>query len=326
MQCMRMAASRGCGMARQLAILMVAVFLATPAYGQIVNKVVEDFTQSAWTPSPWNSATGQTSLVSEAAADGKIGRQPEDGRRLLRQRFRGLFRRSPRAAVDSRQCQDRNAALQDQRQPLWPQVGLFRRLGPRPGQRRIPGMGHPHQSVGQLEDGDVQGAGRLGAARCGSPALRRTTGKPKDVKITVPIQIADIEVETDITDVDPKTGVLTTWTPEPNPAEPAQGLEAVPADAAGGRGYGQRAGVERLHAHGAGSEDPPAELEARRAQRQADLPACRRRGEIGRPVRAAGGRGEFDQPQLAAEGQAVRTLHARRQVDLVRRHRAGRDR
>ena len=50
----------------------------------------------------------------------------------------------------------------------------------------------------------------------------------QNLKATVPVQIADIQVETDITDVDAKTGLLTTWRPEPNPAVAAKALKQCP--------------------------------------------------------------------------------------------------
>ena len=136
----------------------------------------------------------------------------------------------------------------------------------------------------------------------------------QSVKITIPIQIADIQVETDITDVDPKTGVLTTWTPEPNPANPGKALKQCPPTplVAVDMASGQASNVFTRTA-------PEVQIRLQNWKpgaltRQAGLPACRRRRGSGRPVRAADRRGEFDQPQRAAEDRTVRTLYARRQA------------
>ena len=55
----------------------------------------------------------------------------------------------------------------------------------------------------------------------------------RNVKNTIHIQVDDIEVETDIKDVDPKTGVLATWTARAQPGQSRPGDEGMPADAAG---------------------------------------------------------------------------------------------
>jgi hypothetical protein len=49
-----------------------------------------------------------------------------------------------------------------------------------------------------------------------------------DVK-KVQVSIADVEIKTDISNVDAATGILKTWTPEPHPANAAAALKAAPA-------------------------------------------------------------------------------------------------
>ena len=209
------------------AILMVAVFLATPAYGQIVNKVVEDFTHSAWTPSPWNSATGQSSLVSEAAADGKI-----TGSLKLEAAFSGggfeAFSVDPPAPLwipGNAKTITLRYKIHDGR------YGLKLGFSDGWGRDRVKG-GYMAWDVRTKASGNWETA----TFKVPDDWVRplRISGvtthnwEAQNLKIAVPIQIADIRVETDITDVDAKTGVLTTWAPEPKPANPAKALKQCP--------------------------------------------------------------------------------------------------
>lgn len=193
----------------------------------LVRKVAEDFKQSAWVPNQWNSALGRTSLVSEPAADGKT-----TGSLKLEAAFSG---------------NGFEAFTADPPTPLWipgnPKTITLRykisdsRYGIKLG--FSDGWGRSQAKGGYLAwDIRTTPTGHWETATFKVPAdwVRpvRITGvtthnwEAKGVKITVPIQIADIQVETDIAGVDPKTGVLATWTPEPNPASPDKAIKQCP--------------------------------------------------------------------------------------------------
>ncbi len=227
MQRTRMMAPGNRGFAPQLGILVAAALLAPAAYGQTVNKVAEDFQQSAWVPNQWNSALGQCSLVSEAAADGKTAGSLKLDVAFSGNGFEG-FTADPPA-------------------PLWiPGNAKTITLRYKVHDRRYPikvgfsdGWGRDQAKGGHLAwDIRVNSSGDWETATFKVPAdwvrpLRNTgitthNWEAQGVKITIPIQIADIRVETDITDVDPKTGMLTTWMPEPNPANPGKALKQCP--------------------------------------------------------------------------------------------------
>jgi len=214
-------------MARRLAILAAAAILLSSAYGQTVNKVVEDFQQSAWVPSQWNSATGQSSLVSEPAADGKTA-----GSLKMEAAFSGngfeAFSVDPPAPLwipGNPKTITLRYMIHDGRYAL--KVGFS------------DGWGRDQVKGGYLAwDVHTNPSGKWETATFKVPAdwvrplriagITTHNWEAKGVKISIPIRIADIQVETDITDVDPKTGVLATWTPEPSPANPGKALKRCP--------------------------------------------------------------------------------------------------
>ena len=109
--------------------------------------------------------------------------------------------------------------------------------------------------------------------------------------------------------------MLTTWRPEPSPADPAKAMKQCPrtplvtVDMASG----QASNVFTR-------TDPEVKIRLQNwkpgvLSGRLHLPAAgRRRG--GRPVRAADRRGELDRPQRAAQDPTVRTLYARARLTL----------
>jgi len=226
MQRMRMSAFAGCATARRLAILAAAL-LASAAHGQTVDKLVEDFKQGAWAPSQWNSATGHSSLLDEPTADGKTS-----GSLKMEAAFSG---------------NGFEAFSVDPPTPLWipgntKTITLRYKIHDNRYALKLnfsDGWGREQVKGGYLAwDIHAAPSGKWETATFKVPAdwvqPLRITGvtthnwEVQGVKITVPIQISDIRVETDITDVDLKTGLLTTWTPEPKAVNPSKALKQCP--------------------------------------------------------------------------------------------------
>jgi lysophospholipase L1-like esterase len=201
--------------------------LATAARAQLVHKVAEDFEQTPWLPDQWNKAKGQVSLVAEAAPDVRAATSVKMDIAFSGEGF------EPFTAVPP--------------QPLW-----------------IPGDAKTVTVRFKLSDsrcafivGFLDGWGRdriagsslawdirpdpSGNWKTATFKVPETWTRPvqirgitthnwetQKVKNTLHIQVDDIEVDTDLKDVDPKTGVLTTWKPEPSPANPAQSFRECP--------------------------------------------------------------------------------------------------
>jgi hypothetical protein len=209
-----------------LGTLIAAALLAQPVYGQVVNKVIEDFQHAAWTPSPWNSAAGHASLVRETADDKTNGSLKIDAA------FSGNGFEAFTAEPPVPLWIPGNAKTITLRYKL-PDSHYALKLG------FSDGWGRDQINGGYIAwDIRTKASGNWEAATFKLPdnwvrplrisGITTHNWEARNVKITLPIQIADIQVETDITDVDPKTGVLTTWTPEPKPANPAKALKHCP--------------------------------------------------------------------------------------------------
>jgi hypothetical protein len=235
MQCMRITILRTRGIVGRLAVLMAAVLASPLAYGQTVTKVVDDFQQSAWVPNQWNSATGQSSLVRESMSPAS---QPAAERKMV-----GILKME--AAFSGNGFE---AFTVDPPSPLWipgnaKTVSLRYKIHDKRYALKLglsDGWGREQANGGNLAwDIRTSPSGEWETATFKVPSdwVRplRITGltthnwEAQGTKIRIPIQIADLQVETDITDVDPKTGILTTWTPEPNkPAHPDKALKQCP--------------------------------------------------------------------------------------------------
>jgi hypothetical protein len=205
----------------------LALWLTVGAHAQLVHKVAEDFEQSPWLPDQWNKAKGQVSLVAEAAPDTRTATSLRMDIAFSGEGF------EPFTAVPA--------------QPLW-----------------IPGHAKTVTLRFKLSDAryafkvdfiDGWGRDRVGGAyhswdirpdpaghwKTATFQIPETWTRPvqirgltthnweaQRVKNTLHIQVDDIETDTDLTDVDAKTGALTIWKPEPSPANPAKALKECP--------------------------------------------------------------------------------------------------
>ena len=206
-----------------------------------VRKTAEDFQQNAWTPDLWSSVKGQTSLIptkgdSPIFVERKLGQSPE---RKLGQ--------SPADAKTAR-CLTIDVAFSG--------AGFEHFTAAPPAPLWIPGDAKTVTLRYKISDrryalkmGFVDGWGRdqvngtylswdihadpsddwknatfkvpdawIRPVRIGG--ITTHNWEARNAKNKIRIQVGEIEVETDIQGVDPKTGVLATWTPEPNPAKP----------------------------------------------------------------------------------------------------------
>jgi hypothetical protein len=193
----------------------------------LVSKVAEDFQQAAWAPDQWSNAKGQTSLVSEPAADGQTAASLK-----LDVAFSGNgfehFTADPVAPLwipgDAKSVTLRYK-ISDGRYALKLDF--------------VDGWGRD-QAGGSYLSWDLRPdpSGNWKTATFQVPAAWvrpvRISGitthnwEARNAKNTVHIQVGQIEVETDIKDVDPKTGVLTSWRSEPKPPNPARALKECP--------------------------------------------------------------------------------------------------
>ena len=207
---------------------MLAVLLTAPTQAQLVHKVAESFEQATWLPDQWNKAKGRASLVAEAAPEVQTAHSQKLDVAFSGEGF------EPFTAVPA--------------QPLW-----------------IPGDAKTLTVRFKLSDSryafkvdflDGWGRDRIagsylswdirpdpsGSWKTATFKIPETWTRPvqihgitthnwetQKVKNTLHIQVDDLEVDTDIKEVDPRTGLLTTWKPEPNPANPAKALKECPS-------------------------------------------------------------------------------------------------
>ena len=205
----------------------LAALLATAAQAQLVHKVAEDFEQTAWVPDQWNKAKGQVSLVAEAAPDVRTATSVKMDITFSGEGF------EPFTAVPP--------------QPLWipgdaKTVTLRFKLSDSRYAFKVDfldGWGRDRIAGSSLSwDVRPDPSGHWKTATFKVPetwprpvqirGITTHNWETQKVKNTLHIQVDDIEVDTDIKDVDAKTGVLTTWKPEPNPANPAKALKECP--------------------------------------------------------------------------------------------------
>ena len=207
---------------------VLAVLLTVTSQAQLVHKVAESFEQTAWVPDQWNKAKGQASLVAEPAPDVQTASSLKVDVAFSGEGF------EPFTAVPA--------------QPLWiPGDAKALTLRFKLSDSRyafkvdfLDGWGRD-QIAGAYLSWDIR-PDPSGAWKTATFKIPETWTRPvqirgitthnwetQKVKTTLHIQVDDLEVDTDIKDVDPKTGILTTWKPEPNPANPAKALKECPS-------------------------------------------------------------------------------------------------
>lgn len=211
-------------MASRCAVSLAAFVLAilgSAGYAEPVHKVAEDFEQAAWGPDQWNKAKGRASLVAEPAPDAKTAKSLKIDVDFSGNGF------EPFTAVPTR--------------PLWipgdaKTVTLRFKMSDARYAFKVgfaDGWGRD-QVAGAYLAWDVRPdpAGNWKTATFQVPqtwvrpvqirGITTHNWEAQNVKNTLHIQVDDIEVDTDLKDVDPKTGLLTTWKPEPNAKAPKE--------------------------------------------------------------------------------------------------------
>lgn len=218
---------------RFVTIAAVAAFasLGRPAAGDpaatLVRKVAGDFEQSPWAPSPWSSAKGRIMLASDPAPDVSTAKSLKIDVAFSGGGFEH-FTAEPAAPLwipgDAKSVTLR-CKLSDSRYAL--KVNF------------VDGWGRDRVRDAPLAwdlRADPSGGWKTATFKVPESWIRpvRISGisthnwEARNVKNTIHIQVDDIEVETDVKDVDAKTGVLSTWAPEPSPADPAKAMKECP--------------------------------------------------------------------------------------------------
>jgi hypothetical protein len=208
-------------------LFILAVLLARGAHAQLVHKVAEDFEQTPWLPDQWNKAKGQISLAADAAPDVRTATSVKMDIAFSGEGF------EPFTAVPS--------------QPLWiPGDAKTLTVRFKLSDSRyafkvdfLDGWGRD-RIAGSYLSWDIRPdpSGHWKTATFKVPetwprpvqirGITTHNWETQKVKNTLHIQVDDLEVDTDIKDVDPKRGVLTTWKPEPSPANPGKALKECP--------------------------------------------------------------------------------------------------
>ena len=196
-------------------------------HATLVRKVAEDFEQNAWLPSQWNSAKGQTSLVNDPAPDLRTGKSLKIDVAFSGGGFEH-FTAEPVAPLwipgDAKSVTLR-CKVSDRRYAL--KVGF------------VDGWGRDRVDNAYLAwdiVADPSGDWKTATFKVPEAWIRpvRISGisthnwEARNVKNTIHIQVDDIEIETDLKDVDPQSGTLTTWTPQPGAAASAKTLKECP--------------------------------------------------------------------------------------------------
>jgi hypothetical protein len=207
--------------------LVLAMLLALTARAQLVHKVAEDFEQTPWLPDQWNKAKGQVSLLAEAAPDVRTAKCLKMDILFSGEGF------EPFTAIPP--------------QPLWipgdaKTITLRFKLSDSRYAFKVDftdGWGRDRVAGAYLTwDIRPDPAGNWKTATLKVPetwprpvqirGITTHNWETQKLKNTLRIQVDDIEVETDIKGVDANSGLLKSWTPEANPANPAKALKECP--------------------------------------------------------------------------------------------------
>ncbi len=206
---------------------LLAALLGPAVFGQVVHKVAEDFEQRPWVPDQWNRAKGRVSLVTEAAPDAKSARSLKMDVEFSGEGFEAF------TAIPA--------------QPLWiPGDARDITLRFKASDSRyafkvdfLDGWGRD-KAAGNALSWDIRSdpSGNWKTATFKVPetwvrpvqirGITTHNWEARNLKNTLHLQVDDLEVETEIKEVDPKTGVLTTWRPEPNPPNSGKALKECP--------------------------------------------------------------------------------------------------
>lgn len=193
----------------------------------LVHKVLEDFELSPWLPSPWSSAKGRTSLVSEPAPDVRTALSLKIDVAFSGKGFEHFTAEPPAASWIPGDAKSVTLRCKVSDSHYGAKVNF------------IDGWGRDRVNGTYLAwdiRSDPSGAWKTATFKLPEEWIRplRISGisthnwEAQQVKTRIQIQVDDIEIDTDIRNVDPKSGVLTTWKPEPSPADPSKALKECP--------------------------------------------------------------------------------------------------
>ena len=182
-----------------------------------VHKVAEDFEQNAWVPDQWSNAKGTTSLVHTPAPDVQTAQSLQIAATFSGKGFEH-FTADPvtplwvpgdvQAVTVRYKVSDRRYALKMDFSDGW-------------GRDQVHGK-YLTWDLNTNLPGDWKTATFQVPADWVRPVringITTHNWEAQNVANTVRILIDDIEIDTDIKNVDPKTGVLTNWAPSPTRA------------------------------------------------------------------------------------------------------------
>ncbi|HUU09857.1 MAG TPA: hypothetical protein VM431_04895 [Phycisphaerae bacterium] len=194
----------------------------------VVRKVAETFDEAPWPVDRWSRAAGASRVVDERPPDVPGGKALEFEARFSGGGFEHLavMPREPLVVPGRLRTVTVRAQRTDARYPL---VLTFK-----------DGWGRSQVGPTKLEvslaKGDATGW-QTTTFRVPDDWVQPLTiagfqthnWSAQDAKNVVRFRVDHLEVETDLADVDPATGALKTWQPEPNPADPKKALAACPA-------------------------------------------------------------------------------------------------
>ncbi len=193
----------------------------------VVRKTAESFDTAAWPPDPWVRAAGTARLSDEVSPDAGGGKCMEIEMRFAGQGFAwfGTTPREPLVIPGDLKAVTMRFRTSDKQFPV---IVTFRdgwgrsTVGPKKLEWAPPAEaeGKWGQATFRVPDDWVR---PLSIASIGTHNWN-VQNEPR----TVRFGIDAIEVETDLRDVDPATGALRTWKPDPSPADPAKALKESP--------------------------------------------------------------------------------------------------
>lgn len=211
----------------------VAVLVAGTAFAQdaavpTVSKTLEDFSGAIWRPVQWNKASGEGVIDESHAPDAAVGQSQKFTVRFSGAGFENFTVAPPQPLYipgDAKKLTLR-VKRSDKRYPV--SLGIIDGWGR--GQVNGAYLGAEFRLADttdwQTVTFDVPPDWVRPIAVTGVTTHNfAATGE----KNTITFQVDDITTETDISKVDPATGRLTTWKPDPNPADKATALKEAPA-------------------------------------------------------------------------------------------------
>ena len=216
-----------CAVAAMAMILLGgAVGEAAEAPATLVRKTVETFDEVAWPPEVWSRAAGATRLSAEVAPDAG-GKCLEVEVRFAGKGFEwfAAMPAEPLVIPGDAKAVTMRFRAEDKRYPV---ILNFR-----------DGWGRTQAGPKKLEwapPPDAGGKWATATFRVPEDWVRPLTlasiathnwSAQADAR-TVRFWIDHLEVETDLRDADPETGLLRTWKPDPQPADPAKAVKQCP--------------------------------------------------------------------------------------------------